>query len=165
MRIRVEIENRSGGVFSRREEHVLKKAARFAFLAEGVYEDCILNVVLTDGAEIRDINRRFRDTDRETDVLSFPLNELTAGDFNPEVCERDMDSGAIMMGDMVINCERVISQGEEYGHGMIRELAYLTIHSCLHLLGYDHMDEGAEKRKMREREEYIIAKTPYGDIR
>ena len=161
MRIRIETENRSGGVFRRRHVRVLEKAARTAFLAQGVYEDCLLNVVLTDDREIRRINRDFRNTDKSTDVLSFPMNVFTPGAYCGKNAERDMETGAVNMGDMVISCEHVIAQAEEYGHSVFRELAYLTIHSCLHLLGYDHLDEGKEKRRMRAREEYIISRTPY----
>ena len=161
MRIRIFTENRSRGVFGRRHVRVLEKAARTAFLAQGVFEDCILNVVLTDDNEIRRINREFRHLDKATDVLSFPMNEFLPGAYCGNNAERDPETGAVNMGDMVISCEHVIAQAEEYGHSVYRELAYLTIHSCLHLLGYDHVDEGEEKRCMRAREEYIIGKTPF----
>ena len=94
--------------------------------------------------------------DRATDVLSFPLNELVPGKFDPEMCERDMYSGAVMLGDMMISLERCEEQGEEFGHGFEREICYLTVHSVLHLLGYDHVDEGEMKEQMRKREKEIM---------
>ena len=81
---------------------------------------------------------------------------MEAGKFDAGECEADYDTGAVMLGDMVLSLERCLAQGEEYGHGFERELSYLTVHSVLHLLGYDHLDEGEEKRKMREREDAIM---------
>ena len=89
-------------------------------------------------------------------MLSFPLNELRPGEFRPEECERDLDTGDILLGDMVFSLERCASQGEEFGHGFAHELMYLTVHSVLHLLGYDHVDEGEMKRRMRGREKAIM---------
>ena len=111
---------------------------------------------LVDGQEIRRLNREYRNTDRETDVLSFPLNELTPGAFDPEECERDWETGAVMLGDMMISIPACERQGEEFGHGFDREIQYLTVHSVLHLLGYDHVDEGEQKRQMRAREKAIM---------
>ena len=94
--------------------------------------------------------------DRPTDVLSFPQNELIPGRFDAAGCERDMDSGAVLLGDMMISVPRCQAQGLEYGHGYRRELMYLTVHSVLHLLGYDHVDEGEMKAQMRAREKAIM---------
>lgn len=134
----------------------IKKAAAMALKAEGVETPCVISVMLTDDEGIRRINREFRNVDRATDVLSFPLNELTPGEFDPEECERDLDTGAVLLGDMMISVPRCESQGEEFGHGYEREIMYLTVHSVLHLLGYDHVDEGEEKRRMRQREKEIM---------
>lgn len=138
---------------------LIKKAACRALNAEGVDRPCIISVMLTDEEGIRAVNREFRGIDRATDVLSFPLNELTPGEFDPEQCEVDMDSGAILLGDMMISLPRCESQGEEFGHGFEREIQYLTVHSVLHLLGYDHVDEGEQKRQMRAREKEIMGDT------
>jgi probable rRNA maturation factor len=97
-----------------------------------------------------------RGVDRPTDVLSFPEFDLTPGEY-PDAEDADPGTGLIPLGDMVISMEHVAAQAEEYGHSRKRELAYLVIHSVLHLLGYDHLDEGPQKRKMREREEAILA--------
>ena len=135
---------------------LIKKAVRLALDAEGVDVPCEISVMLTDDEGIRSVNSEFRGIDRATDVLSFPLNELTPGEFDPEKCERDMDTGAVMLGDMMISVPRCAAQGEEFGHGYEREIMYLTVHSVLHLLGYDHVDEGEMKRQMRAREKEIM---------
>ncbi len=135
---------------------LIKKAAKMALEAEGVKESCIISVMLTDDEGIRRVNRKFREVDRATDVLSFPLNELTPGKFDPEECEKEFDSGALLLGDMMISVPRCEEQGKEFGHGYEREIMYLTVHSVLHLLGYDHVDEGEMKRRMRKREKEIM---------
>ena len=135
---------------------LIKKAINMALSAENVQESCIINVVLTDDEGIRAVNLSERNIDSATDVLSFPANELTPGEFDPEVCEWDYDNDAVYLGDMMISVPRCEQQGEEFGHGYERELMYLTVHSVLHLLGYDHVDEGEDKRRMRAREKEIM---------
>lgn len=135
---------------------LVRKVAESALKAEGVAEDCILSVLLTDDEGIRRINREFRGLDRPTDVLSFPMNDLIAGQFDPAQCERDPETGEILLGDMVLSIPRCEEQGEEFGHGYNREVQYLTVHSVLHLLGYDHVDEGPMKKQMRAREKLIM---------
>lgn len=134
----------------------IKKAVNMALDAEGVDVPCIVSVMLTDDEGIHSVNREFRNVDRPTDVLSFPMNELKPGAFDAAECERDMDTGAVLLGDMMISIPRCAAQGEEFGHGYERELMYLTVHSVLHLLGYDHVDEGEMKRAMRVREKAIM---------
>lgn len=135
---------------------LIKKAVAMALDAEGIEQSCIVSVMLTDDEGIRRVNREFRGIDSATDVLSFPLNELEAGHFEPELCERDLDSGAVLLGDMMISVPRCEQQGREFGHGYEREIMYLTVHSVLHLLGYDHVDEGEMKKQMRQREKLIM---------
>jgi len=89
-------------------------------------------------------------------VLSFPMNELTPGAFAPDACEWDYETDRAMLGDMVISMERCAEQAETYGHSFAHEVSYLTVHSVLHLLGYDHVDEGEDKRRMRAREKEIM---------
>lgn len=137
---------------------LIRRAAKAALKAQNVREDCVINIMLTDDAGIRAINREQRDTDAPTDVLSFPMNELSEGAFDPAACEYDYETEKLLLGDMVLNLERCAAQGIEYGHGFARELSYLTVHSVLHLLGYDHLDEGERKRRMREREKMIMEK-------
>ena len=135
---------------------LIRKAVSMALDAEGVNVPCIVSVMLTDDEGIHAVNREFRQVDRATDVLSFPFNELTPGAFDPDACERDLDTGALLLGDMMISLERCAAQGEEFGHGFGREIQYLTVHSVLHLLGYDHVDEGEMKAQMRAREKAIM---------
>ena len=134
---------------------LVKRAAAKALKAEGV-EKAIVSVMLTDDEGIRRVNREFRDVDRATDVLSFPFSEQRPGAFDPSACERDPESGRLLLGDMMISLERCAAQGEEFGHGFAREIRYLTVHSVLHLLGYDHVDEGEMKKQMRAREKEIM---------
>ena len=138
-----------------RASALIKQAAAKALRAEGV-QKAIVSVMLTDEEGIRRVNSDFRAVDSVTDVLSFPLNELKPGAFRAEDCETDPDSGAPMLGDMMICLPRCAAQGEELGHGFERELQYLTVHSVLHLLGYDHIDEGEMKKQMRRREKEIM---------
>lgn len=135
---------------------LIRKAVEKALAAEKIEVPCLISVMLTDAEGIHRVNREFRGVDRETDVLSFPLNELTPGAFDPELCEQDWETGAVMLGDMMISIPACEKQGEEFGHGFDREIQYLTVHSVLHLLGYDHVDEGEQKRQMRAREKAIM---------
>ena len=134
----------------------LKKVIRAALDAEGVDVPCEVDVLVTNDAGIRQINADMRDVDAPTDVLSFPMFELKPGD---KLFEEDADpaTGLVPLGDMCISFERAKAQAMEYGHSNRRELAYLAVHSVLHLLGYDHLDEGEEKARMRAREEAILA--------
>ena len=145
------------GLGFRGAERLICRAAKAALRAEGVAESCLINVMLTDNEGIHTINMEQRGIDRPTDVLSFPLNELQPGEFRPEQCEYDYDSGRVMLGDMVISLEQCAAQARDFGHSFDREVCYLTVHSVLHLLGYDHMDEGEDKRLMRSREDAVMA--------
>ena len=152
----IEVSREKTGLGHRNAAALIRKAAEAALLAEGITSPCLISVMLTDEEGIRRVNRDFRGIDRSTDVLSFPLNELTPGAFDPAFCERDPDAGVLMLGDMMISLPACEKQGEEFGHGFERELQYLTVHSILHLLGYDHLDEGEQKRRMRAREKAIM---------
>lgn len=129
-----------------------------ALEAEGVPVGCEVDVLLTDNAGIREINLEQRDIDAPTDVLSFPMLNLTPGvpPTGQGEDECDPETGLCYLGDMVISVERAQEQAEEFGHSVQRELAYLAVHSVLHLLGYDHLDEGPQKARMRQREEAIL---------
>lgn len=129
--------------------------------AEGITVPCEINVLVTDDAGIQTINSASRKIDKPTDVLSFPMFELTAGSPPEDWTEYiDPGTGLCPLGDMCISLERAISQAKEFGHSTRREVGYLTIHSMLHLLGYDHLDEGVQKAQMRSREEAIAASIP-----
>ena len=137
---------------------LLTRVITAALAAEGVQVPCGVDVLLTTDEGIREINREQRAIDAATDVLSFPMLELTPGvppDGTGED-QRDPETGLCPLGDMVISVERAQAQAAEFGHSVQREMAYLAVHSVLHLLGYDHLDEGPQKAQMRAREEAIL---------
>lgn len=136
-------------------EALLGRVIPAALEAEGVDVPCEVNVLLTDDAGIHAVNRDMRRVDAPTDVLSFPMFDLKPGD-KPSADEADPATGLVPLGDMCISLERARAQAEEFGHSVEREVAYLAVHSVLHLLGYDHLDEGPMKAQMRAREEAIL---------
>ena len=140
---------------------IIKKCIQETLKAEKINVSCEINVLVTNDAGIHIINKESRDIDRPTDVLSFPMFEFEPG--NPPTDwedYRDPASGLVPLGDMCISLERAEAQAKEFGHSLRREVGYLTIHSMLHLLGYDHLDEGEMKKQMRLREETIAASIP-----
>lgn len=126
----------------RRSCHAVLESEKFDGSAE-------VNVTFTDDEHIRELNSKFRNIDKSTDVLSFPFGENGVYDINPE-------TGAKMLGDVVISLDHAVAQAEEYGHTLQREMAFLTVHSMLHLLGYDHENGGLEALRMREKEEAVL---------
>lgn len=142
-------------------EALLEEVIPAVLKAEGVKVSCEVDVLLTDDAGIHAINLTERGVDAPTDVLSFPMFDLKPGD-KPSEVDADPATGQVPLGDMVLNLNRVRSQGEEYGHGERREAAYLAVHSILHLLGYDHLDDGPMKAQMRAREEAILSELGIG---
>ena len=140
---------------------IIKRCIHAVLTAEGVSAPCEINVLITNDKGIHAINLASRKIDRPTDVLSFPMFQLEAGNPPKDWSERlDPETGLCPLGDMCISLERAIAQAKEFGHSAKREVGYLTIHSMLHLLGYDHLDEGPQKRQMRTREEAIAAAIP-----
>ena len=140
---------------------IIKKCINATLDAERISIPCEINVLITDDAGIQIVNRETRELDKPTDVLSFPMFQLTPG--NPPtdwVDYQDPDTGLVPLGDMCISLERAVAQAQEFGHSTRREVGYLTIHSMLHLLGYDHLDEAEMKKQMRGREEAIAASIP-----
>ncbi len=127
----------------------VKDAVSSALSYENFNEKAEVNVTFTDDEQIRVLNNDFRGIDRSTDVLSFPLGENGEYDVNPE-------NNALMLGDVVISTEHALNQGELYGHGIIREFAFLTVHSILHLLGYDHINSEEEETVMRKKQTEIL---------
>ena len=137
----------------------LHRCITAALAEQGVNVPCEINVLVTDDAGIRAINSATRNIDRETDVLSFPMFQFTPGQFPENVSDLlDPQTGLLPLGDMCISLERAKDQAKRFGNTLKREVGYLTIHSILHLLGYDHVDEGEMKKQMRIREEIIAAK-------
>ena len=135
---------------------LIRRVIRTALAMQGVDFPCEVDVLVTSDAGIHQINLDMREVDRATDVLSFPEFDLQPGEL-PDGEDADPGTGYVPLGDMVISLERVKAQAKEYGHANRRELAYLAVHSVLHLLGYDHLDEGPMKAQMREREEAIMS--------
>lgn len=143
-------------------EEVLKKVVEEALRQERCPYECEVNVRLTENEGIRRLNQEFRDLDVPTDVLSFPMVEYEVpADFSqldsPEakIMYFNLDTRELLLGDIVISLERAREQSEEYGHSLERELAFLTAHSMLHLMGYDHMEDG-EREVMERKQENIL---------
>ena len=137
---------------------IIRKCIQSTLEAEDIDVDCEINVLVTNDRGIRAINNASRNIDKATDVLSFPMFQLEAGN-PPQDWEDYLDAETDLcpLGDMCISLERATAQAKEFGHSVKREVGYLTIHSMLHLLGYDHLDEGEQKKQMRSREEAIAA--------
>lgn len=140
-------------------EELIKKCIHETMLYEGCPYEAEISIVITDNASICDVNNEFRNIDKSTDVLSFPMIDFdTPSDFkklsglreyfNPESLE-------LMLGDIMVSVEKVISQADEYGHSRERELAFLIVHSMLHLFGYDHIEDN-ERIKMEKLQENIL---------
>ena len=129
---------------------LVRRACSAVLVTEEFADSAEVNVTFVDDEEIKKLNTEFRNIENSTDVLSFPLGENGIYDINPE-------NGAKMLGDIVISVDHAFHQAELYGHTLQREIAFLTVHSMLHLLGYDHMDDGPQKALMRKREEEIAA--------
>lgn len=140
--------------------YALKMLVRCAVLAsleyEGFCNDAELSVTFTDNAGIKALNSEYRGIDKETDVLSFPLTDFEGGDEPPT------DEPSVALGDIVISLERARAQAEEYGHSFEREVAFLTVHSMLHLMGYDHVNSDEEDAEMRRRQSEILEKMGLG---
>ena len=133
----------------------LKMLVRKAVLAsldyEGYCNRAEVSLTFTDNEGIKRLNNEFRNIDKETDVLSFPLTDYTGTD----MC---IDEPEMSLGDIVISLERAATQAEEFGHSFEREVAFLTVHSMLHLLGYDHVNSEDEELDMRRRQSEILTK-------
>lgn len=138
-------------------EGLIRRAARAAWESFDYPFEGEVDITLTDNEGIREINREYREIDSATDVLSFPIEEFSEGQ-PPEDVGMDIDpeTGMLALGDMIISVERAREQAGEYGHSFDRECAYLTVHSMLHLVGYDHLDEGEQKKRMRHMEETVM---------
>ena len=128
---------------------LIRRCCNAVLIGEEFKGSAEISVTIVDNAEIHELNLKHRNIDRPTDVLSFPLGVDGVYDINN-------DTGAQMLGDIVISIEKAIEQAELYGHSLDREIAFLTVHSMLHLLGYDHEPGGLELVRMRETEEAVL---------
>lgn len=145
------IDNRTGEPFPPELEEAVKKAAEQALQYENFTAECEISVSIVTNEEIRQINRQFREIDRATDVLSFPQLTFAEGE-KPDTNE----NGEILLGDIILSLERAKEQAAEYGHSLRRETAFLTAHSMLHLLGYDHMEPEEEAEMFRRQKEILL---------
>lgn len=132
-------------------EQLIELCTRAALEEEQIEEDAQVSVTLVDNEAIREINNEHRGIDKATDVLSFPLGDEDSFDTDPE-------TGAILLGDIVISLERAKEQAEEYGHSYRREVAFLITHSLFHLLGYDHVDSEEDERLMFGKQDKVLEK-------
>ena len=132
-------------------EQLIEMCTRAALEEEQIDEDAQVSVTLVDNEAIREINNEHRGIDKATDVLSFPLGDEESFDTDPE-------TGAILLGDIVISLERAQEQAEEYGHSYRREVAFLITHSLFHLLGYDHVDSEEDEKLMFGKQDKVLEK-------
>lgn len=128
---------------------LIRRAVEETLAYEDIHDDCEVSVTFCDNEEIRELNRRFRNIDRATDVLSFPL-------FDDDGMDAHVEELDCMLGDIVLSLERALEQAVEYGHSFEREVAFLTVHSMLHLLGYDHETSEGDEKDMRRRQSEIM---------
>lgn len=128
---------------------LVRRACTAVLITENFEFPAEVNVTFVDDAAIHKLNLEHRGIDKATDVLSFPLGENGVYDINPE-------NGAKMLGDIVISVDHAVKQAKLYEHSLQREIAFLTVHSMLHLLGYDHVNGGLEEMRMREKEEDVL---------
>ena len=154
------VENETGEIFPFSIEETARRVCESVLEEEDCPYEVTVNLLLTDSEGIRELNREYRSTDQETDVLSFPnLDFARAGSFEiPEEKEADYfdpDTGELLLGDICICTDRMREQAESYGHSLRREFAFLVAHSMFHLCGYDHMEE-ADSRLMERKQEEIL---------
>lgn len=135
---------------------LVRRAVEATLAYEGFENEAEVSVTFTDDEGIRRINAQFRNIDKPTDVLSFPLTDFEGSEEPP------VDGDEIALGDIVISLERAAAQAEEYGHSFEREIAFLCVHSMLHLLGYDHVDDEVAEADMRRRQTEILEKMGLG---
>lgn len=130
---------------------LIRRSCTAVLVSENFEGSAEISVTFVDDERIHELNKQFRNVDSSTDVLSFPLGENGVYDINPE-------TGAKLLGDIVISLEHAVAQAHAYEHTLQREVAFLTVHSMLHLLGYDHVNGGLERVRMREKEEEVLTK-------
>lgn len=128
---------------------LVRRCCNAVLTFENFGEPAEISVTFVDDERIHELNKLHRNIDRSTDVLSFPLGE-------DGVYDKNMETGACLLGDIVISVETAVRQAQNYGHTLQREIGFLTVHSMLHLLGYDHVNGGIEAVHMREKEEHVL---------
>lgn len=156
------LDNRQDKIEVNKElEETIMEIVQYTLKEEEVHIPCEISVIFVDNEEIREINNDMRHIDKVTDVLSFPMLEYEEHKVFKELyldynfSPADLNEGNLVLGDMALSLERALEQSVDYGHSFLREVCYLVVHSILHLLGYDHMEE-EDKVVMRKREEEIL---------
>lgn len=151
------IDNRQQNHETHEIEKLIELVVEKVLEYEKIMKNCQVSVILVDNDAIGEINNIYRKIDSPTDVLSFPMHDFQ-GDYDIDIHgyeDVDIDTGELILGDIAISLEKAYEQSKEYGHSFNREVAYLTVHGMLHLLGYDHEEE-EDKKIMRDREESIL---------
>lgn len=155
----VSIENEGGTAFDFKYRKLITDVVKTALMHENCPYEAAVEVVLTDNARIHEVNREFRKIDRPTDVLSFPMIDYAApacfDGFDEDETLFDPDTSELILGDIMISVEKAKEQAEAYGHSLKREIGFLTAHSMLHLMGYDH-ETDEERLDMEKRQEEIL---------
>lgn len=143
--------------FEEEYKQLLRKTVAECLKSENIRFGCEVNILLTDDISIQKINRQFRNIDRSTDVLSFPMADMEKGKITSQSEDYDRDKGLLLLGDIVISTDTAIRQAEEYGHSLQREIAFLTSHGMFHLLGYDHIEK-CDEHVMMSKQELVLEK-------
>jgi probable rRNA maturation factor len=138
-----------------KQKNLLKRVVSSSLETENIKLGCEVSILLVDNERIREINKQYRQKDCPTDVLSFPMVDIIEGQMQSDVGDYDLDEELLILGDIVISLETAEKQAREYEHSFEREIAFLTAHGMLHLLGYDHESEEQEK-KMFSRQEALL---------
>lgn len=136
---------------------LIKRAGLAVLQAEKIPYNCTFDVTITDDTEIREMNFEYRQKDKATDVLSFPMVDYKNGVLNEDLTPCiDPETNIVHLGDMIISYERAMAQAKDFGHSVTREIAFLTVHSVLHLLGYDHEMCEQDKKLMQSKEKQVL---------
>lgn len=144
------VDNRTTFQWSQKWQDIVEKCVWTSIDYEDFEKECEISISIVTNDEIQSINKEFRNIDKATDVLSFPQLSFEEGEF-ADVNEKN----EIILGDIVISIEKAKEQAQEYGHSLEREIAFLTVHSMLHLMGYDHMEQQEEKEMIQKQKEIL----------
>lgn len=153
MKVKIDFSNRQDKIaVDLKFKFFVKECVKKTLLFENIGFDAELSCTFSDNEEIRRINREYRGIDKATDVLSFPMIDYESGETSGDY---DYTENCVLLGDIIISLEMAKKQADEYGHGFLREAGFLIVHSTLHLLGYDHMEDG-EREEMFQKQEQIL---------
>ncbi|WP_024834743.1 rRNA maturation RNase YbeY [Ruminiclostridium josui] len=142
-------------ILDKKIERLIEKTIELCMKSEKLEKDYEISVLIVDDEEIRDINKEHRNIDKSTDVLSFPMVDFKDGKLISDEGDYDLEMGELILGDIIISAETAMRQAEAYGHSFEREMAFLTAHSCFHLLGYDHMEKTEEEVMFKKQEDIL----------